>query len=214
MVLRDRGAPPKPSSLRRRVAAAPLTHADGYHDRRLGLQVCSIVVGGCLVSDRADVVITTTLGSCVATCLFDPDAGIGGMNHFLLAGSADDKLSASARYGSAAMEQLINRVLARTGRRDRLRAKVFGGGHVIGTSAAIGDDNVEFVMEYLATEGIPTVSWDVGGSQARAIRFYPTTGRSQRRLIGDARVREIIRSETTFADQLRHTAIGGDVELF
>jgi len=213
MAAHERGTPPNPYALRRRPRAVP-AEPDGYHDHRLGLKVCSIVVGGCLVSDRADVVITTTLGSCVATCLFDADAGIGGMNHFLLAGSADDKLSASARYGSAAMEQLINRVLARTGRRDRLRAKVFGGGHVIGTSATIGDDNVAFVMEYLATEGIPTVSWDVGGTQARAIRFYPRSGRSQRRLIGDGRVREIARSEASFADQLRHTAIGSDVELF
>jgi len=213
MVLRHRGLPPKPPALRRRLTTVH-PEPDGYHDQRLGLKVCSIVVGGCLVSDSPHVVITTTLGSCVATCLFDPEAGIGGMNHFLLAGSADDKLSASARYGSAAMEQLINRVLGHTGRRDRLRAKIFGGGHVIGTSATIGNDNVEFVMEYLATEGIPTVSWDVGGNQARAIRFYPTTGRSQRRLIGDARIREIARTETTFADQLRHTTIGGDVELF
>mgnify|MGYP003348085211 CR=1 FL=1 len=90
--------------------------------------------------------------------------------------------------------------------------RLFGGGHVIGTSAGIGTGNVEFVMEYLATEGIPTISWDVGGTQARAIRFYPTTGRSQRRLIGDGRISDIVRVEASFADQLRHTAIGGDVE--
>jgi len=188
--------------------------ARGYHDVRIGARVLSVVVGECVVSSEDDVVITTTLGSCVATCLFDPAAGIGGMNHFLLADSADDRLSASARYGSAAMEQLINRMLGRTGRRDRLRAKVFGGGAINGFNSSVGTHNVEFVMSYLATEGIPTVSWDVGGTQARAVRFYPAGGRTQRRLLGTAGTNDVMRSEATFAEKLRSTRIEGDVELF
>lgn len=186
----------------------------GYHDARIGARVLSVVVGECVVSDDTDVVITTTLGSCVATCLFDPESGLGGMNHFLLADSADDRLSASARYGSAAMEQLINRMLGRTGRRDRLRAKVFGGGAINGFNSSVGTNNVEFVMSYLAFEGIPTVSWDVGGSQARAIRFFPVGGRSQRRLLGVAGTSDVLRSEASFVEKLRTTRIEGDVELF
>lgn len=186
----------------------------GYHDARIGARVLSVVVGDCVVSDDPDVVITTTLGSCVATCLFDVDAGLGGMNHFLLADSADDRLSASARYGSAAMEQLINRMLGRTGRRDRLRAKIFGGGAINGFNSSVGTNNVEFVMSYLAYEGIPTVSWDVGGTQARAVRFFPVGGRSQRRLIGASGASDVLRSEANFAAKLRATRIEGDVELF
>ncbi len=186
----------------------------GYHDERIGARVLSVVVGDCVVSDDPGVVITTTLGSCVATCLFDLDAGLGGMNHFLLADSADDRLSASARYGGAAMEQLINRMLGRTGRRDRLRAKIFGGGAINGFNNAIGTHNVEFVMSYLAFEGIPTISWDVGGSQARAVRFFPSTGRTQRRLLGEAGTSDVLRSEASFAEKLRTTQIEGEIELF
>ncbi|WP_245593488.1 chemotaxis protein [Azospirillum halopraeferens] len=185
-----------------------------YHDRRLGAEIISIVVGGCVVTDDPNVIITTTLGSCVAACVYDPVAAMGGMNHFLLPDAGGGALSASARYGSAAMEQLINRLLAVTGRRDRLRAKVFGGASVNGSRSDIGVRNVEFVMDYLATEGIPTVSWDVGGQVPRAVRFYPTTGRSQRRLIGEEAVRDIARSEASFMERLRHTAIEGEVELF
>ena len=156
-----------------------------YRDARLDREVVNIVVGGCAVTDDDDLVIATTLGSCIAACIFDPDAGIGGMNHFLLPDAKHDKLSASARYGSAAMEQLINRLLRQTRRRDRLRAKVFGGANVnVGNAlrgSTIGQRNAEFVMDYLATEGIPTVSWDIGGNAARAVRFFPTTGRTQRR---------------------------------
>lgn len=197
---------------RNRLAATD--ESRGYHDARIGARVLSVVVGDCVVSTEADVVITTTLGSCVAACLFDEAAGIGGMNHFLLADSADDRLSASSRYGSAAMEQLINRLLGRTGRRDRLRAKVFGGGAINGFNSSVGTHNVEFVMSYLAFEGIPTVSWDVGGSQARALRFFPVGGRTQRRLLGVAGTNDVIRSEASFAEKLRTTRIEGEIELF
>jgi len=210
-------SPPRPTShLRKRLEQQDVA-ANRYHDQRLGAEVVNIVVGGCVVSDDPNVVITTTLGSCVAACVFDPVASIGGMNHFLLPDSGTDRLSISSRYGSAAMEQLINRMLSVTGRRDRLRAKIFGGANVnVGTirSANVGQRNVEFVMEYLATEGIPTMSWDVGGAAPRAVRFFPTTGRTQRRLIGDENARDIARSEASFMEHLRSTEIEGDIELF
>lgn len=189
-----------------------------YRDPRLGREVVSIVVGGCVVTDDETLVIATTLGSCIAACIYDEQAGIGGMNHFLLPDAKHDKVSDSARYGSAAMEQLINRLLKETRRRDRLRAKVFGGANVNTGNAlrgsTIGQRNVEFVMDYLAAEGIPTVSWDVGGNAARAIRFFPTSGRTQRRLIGDDQVTDIARSEATFLDGLKKTKIEGTIELF
>jgi chemotaxis protein CheD len=175
--------------------------------------VRSIVVGGCAVSDDPRVIITTTLGSCVATCLFDPVAGIGGMNHFLLPDPRADGMAA-ARYGSAAMEHLINRLFAHVGRRDRLRAKVFGGANVSGLANDIGRRNVEFVMNYLGTEGIPTVSWDVGGTRPRAIRFYPASGRSLRRLIGTEQYGVIAQTEASFMESINSAPIEGDVELF
>ncbi len=53
-----------------------------------------IIQGEYNVSDDPDAVLTTLLGSCVAACLRDPVAGIGGMNHFLLPGQ--EAASASA----------------------------------------------------------------------------------------------------------------------
>ncbi len=188
--------------------------ANRYHDHATGTEVVSIVVGGCVVSADPRLVITTTLGSCVAACLFDPGAEVGGMNHFLLPDAGDDRLSASARYGSAAMEQLISRLIAITGRRDRLRAKVFGGADVNGLSHGIGGRNVDFVNAYLKHEGIRIVGADVGGSQARALRFYPTSGRSQRRLIAGNRCNGFPRSEAGFMERLRNMDIDGGIELF
>jgi chemotaxis protein CheD len=209
----------KPMSINGRAHHTDISGAvNRYRDPRLEREIVSIVVGGCVVTDDENLVIATTLGSCIAACIYDPDACIGGMNHFLLPDAKHDKLSDSARYGSAAMEQLINRLLKQTGRRDRLRAKVFGGANVnIGNAlrgSTIGQRNAEFVMDYLATEGIPTVSWDIGGTSARAVRFFPTTGRSQRRLVGDERVSQIVREEAGYLDSLKHSRIEGSIELF
>jgi chemotaxis protein CheD len=51
------------------------------------------------VSGDPAVVLTTTLGSCVATCLRDPGGRVGGMNHFLLPG---DGMTAGARRRTTA----------------------------------------------------------------------------------------------------------------
>lgn len=136
------------------------------------------------------------------------------MNHFLLSGAADDRLSASSRYGGAAMEKLINGILHYTGRRDRLKAKVFGGGAVNGLNRDVGKSNIAFVTGFLRNEEIQVLSWDVGGVQARALRFYPTTGRSQRRLLSSVGLDTVMREEKSFADKLQSSQIGGDVELF
>ncbi|MBP2232018.1 chemotaxis protein CheD [Azospirillum agricola] len=212
----SRTSHPARSFLRRSLERQDIA-ANRYHDHRLGAEIVNIVVGGCVVSDDPKVIVTTTLGSCVAACLYDPVAGIGGMNHFLLPDAGLDTLSLASRYGSAAMEQLINRLLSATARRERLRAKIFGGANVnlmTLPGSNIGERNVEFVMEYLATEGIPTLSWDVGGSTPRAVRFFPTTGRSQRRLIGGETLRDVARSESSFIEHLRRSEIEGEVELF
>ncbi|MHA7833854.1 MAG: hypothetical protein ACX94A_05145, partial [Algiphilus sp.] len=135
-----------------------LASIDGYIDTRLDARVIKILPGEHQAlkarSRSGQPVLATTLGSCVAACIYEEsDSGIGGMNHFLLP-SGDQ---ASGRYGVYAMELLINDVLKLGARRDRLRAKVFGGGAVLAavTSIDVGRQNATFVKRFLATEGIP-----------------------------------------------------------
>ncbi len=125
-------------------------------------------------------VIYTLLGSCVAACLFDPASRVGGMNHILLPGQADlNKFDAPARYGVNAMELLINRIIKLGGNRSRLRAKVFGGAHVlrnISPDLNIGKKISEFVLSFLKMEKIPVTGQDVGGNDTRKIFFHTDTG--------------------------------------
>ena len=69
-----------------------------------------VIQGEFQVTDDPDVVLSTILGSCVAACLRDPVAGVGGMNHFLLPGDGGQTGGGEvARYGVHLMELLITR---------------------------------------------------------------------------------------------------------
>lgn len=131
-----------------------------------------------------DMVLVTVLGSCVAACIQDRTAGIGGMNHFMLpddGADANNMLPAASdamRYGAYAMEVLINELIKAGGRRERFEAKVFGGAAVLAgmTTMNIGDRNAAFVRRYLATESIRIVAEDLQGSHPRKVAFLPRTG--------------------------------------
>ncbi|MDI7863379.1 chemoreceptor glutamine deamidase CheD [Rhizobiaceae bacterium n13] len=140
-----------------------------------------IIQGEYKVVSDPDVVLSTILGSCVAACLRDPVAGVGGMNHFLLPGSVNSLASGgdATRYGVHLMELLINGLLKRGARRDRLEAKVFGGAKTISTFSNVGEQNAAFAMQFLKDEGIPVVSSSVGGEHGRKLEYWPISGRAR-----------------------------------
>ena len=140
------------------------------------------------VSSDPDVVLTTVLGSCVALCLRDPEAGVGGMNHFLLPEGAGAESGAGRRYGAYLMEVLINDVLKAGGRRDRLEAKLFGGGRMFDSLSDVGAANADFAEKFLADEGIPVVSRSLRGAGGRRIHYWPVSGRARQRVVTDGAI--------------------------
>ncbi len=130
-------------------------------------------------------VITTILGSCVATCLWDDEAGIGGMNHMVLPGEAGAGALRPESIGAYAMEVLLNGLLKAGACKSRLRAKLFGGGRMIAGLSDVGARNVEFARNFLLIEGIPHLGGCVGGSRARRVDFTPSTGEVRQRLLQD-----------------------------
>jgi chemotaxis protein CheD len=153
-----------------------------YHDRGLGLDATKLLPGDFFVTDE-DVVLVTVLGSCVAACIRDPALGIGGMNHFMLPDAGLDSSLAEghlARYGTYSMEVMIEGLVRLGARRDRLEAKVFGGGQVMVElgSSRIGARNAVFVRDYLRRAMIPVVAADLEGRYARKLYFFPRTGRA------------------------------------
>jgi len=141
------------------------------------IPIRNLIVGD-VVAESKPTLLRTLLGSCVAACIYDLEAGVGGMNHFSLPGLPDE--GCSTRYGMHAMELLINEVMKRGGDRHRLRAKVFGGARVlrgVPEGLTVGERNAQFVLEYLQTEGIPVVSKCLGGTSGLRIHFFTHLGK-------------------------------------
>lgn len=167
------------------------------------------------VSSEAGVAITTILGSCIAACIRDPVAGVGGMNHFLLPeGDAAADSDAGRRYGVNAMERLINSLLVAGARRERLEAKLFGGASMFDRLRNIGADNAAFAHRFLAAEGIAVVGGDTGGDKARRIRYWPTTGQAQQKLLSDNEPVVFVRERTLAVAPPVAAVSSGDLELF
>jgi chemotaxis protein CheD len=166
------------------------------------------------VSADPQVVMTTVLGSCIAACLRDPTTGIGGMNHFLLpdtGGRANNDNGDAVRYGAYAMELLINGLLKKGARRDRLEAKIFGGGKLFDGLSDVGASNAEFAERFLRDEGIPIVSSSTGGLSARRVEFWPASGRVRQRLVAVDNAPQDVRRP---APAPMPAASSGDVDLF
>jgi len=177
-----------------------------------------IHIGG-LYASKGSAVIETTLGSCVAVCLFDPVERIGGMNHILLPGKADLKhFDTLARYGINAMELLINRITALGGNRARLVAKAFGGAHIlpaISLNKGMGRKNTEFVLEFLKMEGISLVSQNLGGHSTRKLCFHTDTGYAFLKTLPHATRPSLISWELKQWDRVRSNAEkAGEITLF
>ena len=128
-------------------------------------------------------VLYTVVGSCIATCVYDKERKVAGMNHFLLPGMVrpDEILTSEVgRYGMFAMELLIGELIKLGAQRERLQAKLFGGGNVLKFRSSDGDvtgSNIRFARKFLELEGIPTVKEDLGGNSGRKILFFTETDR-------------------------------------
>lgn len=152
-----------------------------------GLRV--LVQGDHAISADDGTVLATVLGSCIAACLRDPVAGLGGMNHFLLPDGGDTGPGAM-KYGLHAMELLINDLIRAGASRRRLQGKLFGGARMLRGLPDIGAANARFAIDFLHREGIADLGGSLGGDRGRKIRFWPQSGRVQVQFLDPAAVQE------------------------
>jgi chemotaxis protein CheD len=185
-----------------------------FVEKQSGLTIVNVHAGDCFVTSQPNEVASTVLGSCVAACIRDPEAGVGGMNHFLLPNTKDYD-AASARFGAFAMETLINEIFKRGGKRQRLEVKLFGGGNVIKSSALVGDLNTAFAIGYVTDEKLKLAGFDVGGNWPRKIRYFPTTGKALvRKLSRQDDYRNVEQEERGYQQKIIIPKASDDIELF
>lgn len=189
-----------------------------YYDRTFDCDAAKILPGEYYYTCK-DMMIVTVLGSCVSACIRDRLTGIGGMNHFMLpdgGNDTDSPVSASMRYGTYAMEVLINDLLKAGARRENLEAKVFGGGNVLRGFVAmnVGERNAQFVRDYLKAESIRVVAEDLNDIYPRKVYFFPRTGKVLVKKLKQLNNNTLVNREQDYASRLQTAPVAGDIELF
>ena len=185
-----------------------------YADHHFQYDAVKVLPGEYYVSNE-DMMVMTVLGSCIAACIWDGRVRAGGMNHFML--PEGDGGEGGGRYGSYAMELLINHLLKLGARRESMQAKIFGGAQVVAGFASmnVGERNTKFVLDYLATERIPVVSQDVLDIHPRKVCFFPVTGKALVKRLAHAHPETLAVEERkgNVVAVVRSTS-GGSVDLF
>lgn len=195
-------------------------HIRRMQDHRFPHEIAAILPGEFFVSAEP-MIVYTVLGSCVSACIRDPLAGVGGMNHFMLPqpkNASTDSWGESTRYGSYAMESLINDILKRGGVKSRLEVKLFGAGRIYDGNIDVGARNAEWVLEYIKTEGLTACKTDLGDILPRKIYYFTESGRVLMKKIENVKNDTIATRERDYASKLqleKHVvAAEEDVTLF
>jgi chemotaxis protein CheD len=125
-------------------------------------------------------------------------------------------VSTSARYGTYAMEMLINHLIKLGAKRNNFEAKVFGGGNVLRgfTVSNVGARNADFVLDFLHTEKINIVAEDLLDIYPRKVYYFPKTGRVLIKKLRGVHNNTIVEREKDYESRLDYAKMEGDVELF
>ncbi|WP_245944308.1 chemoreceptor glutamine deamidase CheD [Marinospirillum perlucidum] len=194
-------------------AWSPVSYFDSYFE----MEAIKILPGEYYVT-RHDKLIVTVLGSCVSACIHDKVRGVGGINHFMLPFDSEDSemIDSSIRYGSHALEVLLNQLYKLGADKKNLQAKVFGGGDVLAGEGShlIGERNSDFLMSYLEAEQIPVVSKSLLGPWPQKIYFFPASGRVLVKKLKRLNNTTIFDREADYFQRLLNIEVAGNVELF
>jgi len=192
-------------------------HIRRMRDMRFPHEIAVIMPGEYFVSQEP-MVVYTVLGSCISVCIRDTVTKIGGMNHFMLAAPSsnieNDHWGDSARYGSYAMEVLVNELLKRGAHKSRLEAKVFGGGKIYEGLNDVGAKNAAWALEYLEREGLRPIKADVGDVCPRKVYYFTESGRVLLKKLDGVQRQAIVSEEQRYQKELDNEVKGGDVTLF
>lgn len=169
----------------------------------------TVLQGEARVSRDPAAEMSTVLGSCVATCLYDPLVRVGGMNHFLLAEPPQHQaaLGFDEHFGVFLMELLVNEMLKLGAAKQRLRARLYGGASLNHSGPPIGEMNAQFARGFLIRENITLAHADMGGNVARRVHFRPASGQVRCRTTSIETIPDI-------TPMKRPARAHGDVELF
>ena len=134
-------------------------------------------------NDKSSVIVTHALGSCVAVCLWDPEAKVAGLIHVLL---PDSRINPERAQGQpAAFADTGIPLLFRTAydygvQKKRCQVRLVGGADVTkigaGGDATVGKRNILAARSLLWKNGVMVQREAVGGTEARTVTLHVGDG--------------------------------------
>jgi chemotaxis protein CheD len=132
-------------------------------------------------AESRPVELLTSVGSCVAICLYDSKHKSGGLAHIMLPSSTmGPQEPLPAKFADTAVPALVKALSQIVGKETRLTAKIAGGANMFASLGAnrldIGAKNVKAVKTILDQHSIRLTGEDVGGTHGRRITFNTASG--------------------------------------
>lgn len=134
-----------------------------------------------LFKSSSDSLVANSLGSCIVVAIWDPQAGVGGMLHYMLPESAlapERAKTAPLMFCDTGVPLLFKRAYELGAQKKLLVVKVVGGAHMIDDSGAynIGKRNYLTLRKLFWKNNIAIAAEDVGGNVTRTAQLDLATG--------------------------------------
>jgi chemotaxis protein CheD len=142
-----------------------------------------IGVADMVVSDSPeDLLITYSLGSCIAVIIFDPLAGVGGMLHYMLPESSLDPEKAQknpSMFADTGITRLFKNSYQMGARKENIVVKSVGGAQMLDPNGIfnIGKRNCLAMRKIFWKNNVAITAEHVGGEVNRTVRLEMDSGR-------------------------------------
>lgn len=190
-----------------------------FFNKQFNRKIIIILPGEHFISNE-DIILQTLLGSCISVCMYSDHDDLIGMNHFMLPGIINPKQfhqSDYGRYGMYAMDKLIGEFIQRGIKKEKLKAKVFGGANILNFgkgSETISSYNIKFIINYLDRENIPIISSHLGGNRSRKILFFSLTKKVFLKEMSGREEGKVIKEEIFYKNKIVEKTKKQDIILF
>jgi chemotaxis protein CheD len=145
------------------------------HDYRKQSTAIYLLKPGFIYTPTHGCLISATLGSGVAVCLYDLSLQRGGMGLFQYP-VAQTHHHKTALFGNVSIPASIKMMRANGCRVQSLEAQVIGGAHhPLRPEKNMGEENIQIAKRLLVQHGIQIISEDVGGEKGRKIQYHTRT---------------------------------------
>ena len=128
-----------------------------------------------------DTIVTYSLGSCIGLAIYDPQAGVGGMLHYILPNSAIDAVKAESNpfmFADTGIPALFKQVYELGAKKSRIKIFVAGGAEIMEQEGIfnLGRQNYSALMQILNKNDVSIWKQAVGGYSNRTIKMEITSG--------------------------------------